>query len=338
MPNPNCVLPVTGGGSTLLLLAAVCCITMGLVLTRFHRRHTMVAVGLLALVASTLALSQRPTYAGPICNPTTTTTTVATGANVTGTTTAVPVVTAPATTEPTSTVPATTVATTTTTISPFGRIAGVYRRQSAVTPAGVMPGANVDLIEAGPDGIFETGDETVVSTTSGLDGSYLFDSLNPGLYRVAGTALPTVDESAEFHFVPNNFGPNITSLSWTGSFGTLMPPGTVVTLTNFATDGTPIGSTSSNADPFGQVTFSFPYTAGIATYQLSATIAGHVGTTPRFNTLDFSDGINPHDSGSAFTSPWAVVSPADLTVIAGQNEVNYDLRATATFALAFSVP
>jgi hypothetical protein len=219
-----------------------------------------------------------------------------------------------------------------------GRIAGVYRRQSSVTPAGVMPGANVDLIEAGPDGTFDTGDETTMSTISGLDGSYLFDNLTPGLYRLAGTALPTIDESAEFHFVPVGFGSGGTTFRWTGFFGSTTPIGTPVTLTEFATDGTPIGTFGANTGAAGNVTFTSPYTGGVSTYQLTATIAGHVGSTPRFSTIDFYTSAQTYDSGVASTSAWEVVTPADLTVVAGLSQGDYDLVARSFFSNFYTIP
>jgi uncharacterized repeat protein (TIGR01451 family)/fimbrial isopeptide formation D2 family protein len=55
-----------------------------------------------------------------------------------------------------------------------------------------LPGISVALINLGADGILGTADDTTTSTTSGPDGSYIFDDLAAGSYvvRVNGGAAP----------------------------------------------------------------------------------------------------------------------------------------------------
>ena len=53
-------------------------------------------------------------------------------------------------------------------------------------------GVTIDLIGAGADGIFGTGDDTTATTTTAADGSYYFTSLAAGDYRVDVTDTNTV--------------------------------------------------------------------------------------------------------------------------------------------------
>ncbi len=50
-----------------------------------------------------------------------------------------------------------------------------------------LGGVEVTLRRAGADGLFDTGDDTTWTTTTGVDGSYIFDDLASGAYRVSIT-------------------------------------------------------------------------------------------------------------------------------------------------------
>ncbi|MFK8012784.1 MAG: SdrD B-like domain-containing protein, partial [Marinicellaceae bacterium] len=64
-----------------------------------------------------------------------------------------------------------------------------------------IAGVDLDLIGAGPDDIFGTGDDISLTTTTAANGSYLFTDLTPGMYTVT---VDTSDVPVAYSSTPTN--------------------------------------------------------------------------------------------------------------------------------------
>jgi hypothetical protein len=97
----------------------------------------------------------------------------------------------------------------------------------------------------------------------------------------------------------------------------------------------PLSAVMSEPDDGMSISFVTSYlSTGPTTHQLAATIDGHEVATPRFRINDYYGGAG----GYIATSPWEVVTPADLTLLAGRHQENYDLNATTPVYVRYAPP
>ena len=151
-----------------------------------------------------------------------------------------------------------------------------------------IPGIGVELIGAGPDNDFTTpGDNTFSSTTTDLDGSYLFSGQPPGMYLVTYTQADVL--ALGLTNQPTNLGPGQRTFSLTAVAGD------VLTTLDFGFNGGTFGSIGDqiwlDVNNDGVVNAGEPGLAGVTVNLLNAGGAIIATTTTDANGLYTFSGL-----------------------------------------------
>ena len=212
---------------------------------------------------------------------------------------------------------------------------------------GGLSGITVTLIGAGADGLFGTGDDTTTSTTTDADGSYIFDNVAAGYYRVVvnGGSTPTgYTQTGDPDSVVNNrtnvvlapgdvyvnadFGYRPTASSSIGDLVFLDPngngaqdtnepgvPGVTVTLLNAG--GFVVATTTTDASG----NYLFPgLPAGTYTVRVTDTDGVLNGFAPISNpvgdgTLDYQTSVTVNGTTNVLTADFGFAPPAKRAAI-----------------------
>lgn len=147
-----------------------------------------------------------------------------------------------------------------------------------------IPGVQVDLVWAGPDGTLDTADDFTWSTTTDADGLYLFEDLPPGAYRVEVVTVPAgLTNSAD----PDGGAADISLLTLGAAEDNMIQ--------DFGYVGTgSIGDTVwFDLDGDGSQTADEPGAPGIGLEVILAGVDGTVGTADDIvvNALTDADGL-----------------------------------------------